>query len=286
VINTKAKSVRLKYSEKNGIQFVISIIVIFGVLFSLLPLFITIMNSVKSHVEIRLSIFSFPISFVTDNFVTAFSLLESGILNSVFVATVGSMVRVIFASVIAYMFVRKEFMGKEFFFTLYITMMMIPSILGISVLYDFMYKIKLINSYFGLWLPYVAGGQAGAMFLFRIFFKQQPEAIFEAAKIDGANDFYIFIVMVVPLAFPIMLYAFLGGFSSYYNDYLWPALVLKSEDKLTLMTVLLRSSSLYDSTNLGVVYAMYLISGIPLIITSSISLKFFQSGDFASGMKL
>ena len=191
-----------------------------------------------------------------------------------------------FAAVVAYIFAQKEFMGKEFFFYLYLVMMFVPSMLGTSVLYAFMYKINLIDSYWGMWLPYIAGGQAGAIFLFRTFFRQQPKSVIEAAKLDGANDAHIFLLIVVPLAVPIIIYGFIQGFSSYYNDYLWPSLVIKSQEKITLMVMLIRKSSIYESNDWGVVYAMYLISSIPLIVTSGISLKFFSSGGFASGMKL
>lgn len=280
------KTVRLKYSDKKSIQITITIITSLCVVFCLIPLFMTIINSAKSNYEIRTSIFAFPKKINFKNYSTAFDAIGGNILNSVLVATVGGFLRMAFAAVVAYIFAQKDFMGKEFFFYLYLVMMFVPSMLGTSVLYAFMYKINLIDNYFGMWLPYIAGGQAGAIFLFRTFFRQQPKSVIEAAKLDGANDAHIFLMIVIPLAVPIIIYGFIQGFSSYYNDYLWPSLVMKSQEKITLMVMLIRKSSIYESTDWGVVYAMYLISSIPLIITSGISLKFFSSGGFASGMKL
>ena len=280
------KTVRLRYSDKRSIQTTITIITVLCVVFCLIPLFMTILNSAKSNYEIRTSIFAFPKRINTANYVTAFDAIGGNILSSVLVAVVGGFLRMAFAAVVAYIFAQKEFMGKEFFFYLYLVMMFVPSMLGTSVLYAFMYKINLIDSYWGMWLPYIAGGQAGAIFLFRTFFRQQPKSVIEAAKLDGANDAHIFLLIVVPLAVPIIIYGFIQGFSSYYNDYLWPSLVIKSQEKITLMVMLIRKSSIYESNDWGVVYAMYLISSIPLIVTSGISLKFFSSGGFASGMKL
>lgn len=280
------KTVRLRYSDKRSIQTTITIITVLCVVFCLIPLFMTILNSAKSNYEIRTSIFAFPKKINTANYVTAFDAIGGNILSSVLVAVVGGFLRMAFAAVLAYIFAQKEFMGKEFFFYLYLVMMFVPSMLGTSVLYAFMYKINLIDSYWGMWLPYIAGGQAGAIFLFRTFFRQQPKSVIEAAKLDGANDAHIFLLIVVPLAVPIIIYGFIQGFSSYYNDYLWPSLVIKSQEKITLMVMLIRKSSIYESNDWGVVYAMYLISSIPLIVTSGISLKFFSSGGFASGMKL
>lgn len=280
-----AKS-RLKYTDKPAIQITITIITVCCVIFCLIPLCMTIINSMKSSYEIKTNIFAFPKKIVTANFGEAFEVVGGSILNSVLVAFVGAFLRMSFAAVMAYIFAQKEFMGKELLFYMYLAMLFVPSTLGTSVLYAFMYQINLIDSYWGMWLPYVAGGQAGAIFLFRTFFRQQPKSIIEAAKLDGANDVHIFLLLVVPLALPIILYGFIQGFSSYYNDYLWPSLVMKTEERITLMVTLIRASSIYESKNWGVVYAMYLISSIPLIITSAISLKFFQGGEFASGMKL
>ena len=133
----------------------------------------------------------------------------------------------------------------------------------------------------------IGGGQAGAMFLFRTFFTQQPASIFESAKMDGANDVKIFIYLVLPLAFPILLLNFVGTFSAQYNDYLWPGLVISSADKRTLMPVIQSVVELLESMQQrGAQYAIYVICSVPLIITTALSLKHFQSGDFASGMKL
>lgn len=282
----RRRKTRLKHSDKTSIQVFITTFTVISVLFCLLPLCMTIINSTKTNYEIRSNIFALPSGFVYANYREAFSVLGLSMFNSILVAFVGSAVRMLFAAVLAYIFAQKDFMGKEFFFYLYLVMLFVPSTLGTSVLYAFMYKVNLIDTYWAVWLPYVAGGQAGATFLFRTFFRQQPKSVIEAARIDGANDVHIFFMLVIPLAIPILLYGFLQGFGSYYNDYLWPSLVLKSEHNITLMVTLIRASSIYEAKDWGVVYAMYLVSSIPLIITSAISLKFFQSGEFASGMKL
>jgi ABC-type glycerol-3-phosphate transport system permease component len=125
--------------------------------------------------------------------------------------------------------------------------------------------------------------------LFRTFFGQQPRSIYESAQIEGANDVDIYFRLTIPLALPIILYKIVGAFSSLYNDFLWPELIFKN-DKMTLMPVMkkvtdqLTKNSATPQT--GVMYAMYIISSVPLIFTSAISMKFFSSGDFAAGIKL
>ncbi|MGN1098835.1 MAG: hypothetical protein ACI4S9_00690, partial [Christensenellales bacterium] len=88
------------------------------------------------------------------------------------------------------------------------------------------------------------------------------------------------------MALPILMLNFVQMFTAQYNDFLWPSMVIKTDSKMLLMTVLQRCSEVNMGKAEGVNYAMYLVSGIPLIITTVISLRYFKDGDFASGMKL
>ena len=87
---------------------------------------------------------------------------------------------------------------------------------------------------------------------------------------------------------PILIIQAIGLFSSAYNDYLWSMLVIDNESIQMLMPLLkaLIQDAVRNTGNPGISYAMYLISGIPLIISSAIGLRFFINGDFASGLKL
>ena len=81
-----------------------------------------------------------------------------------------------------------------------------------------------------------------------------------------------------------------GTFSGLYNDFLWPTLIM-DESKMTLMPIMLSMQQKFTAgigtgKQNGAMYAMYIISSIPLIFTSIISMKFFSSGDFAAGIKL
>ena len=73
-------------------------------------------------------------------------------------------------------------------------------------------------------------------------------------------------------------------FAAMYNDYMWPNLLFINDLKKGVLMPYLRS--VVDNSTQGVQYAMYLVAGIPLIISTAISVKFFIGGDFASGMKL
>lgn len=162
--------------------------------------------------------------------------------------------------------------------------MLLPSIMGMPILVPFMQQVlKWENSIYGYLMPMLAGGQVGALFLFKTFFGQQPSSIYESAKVEGSNDIHMFFKITIPLALPIILYHFIGSFASIYNDYLWASLIMQPG---TMLMPTLNSASEAFKSEQGAMYMLYVISSFPLIITTAISMRYFSSGDFASGMKL
>ena len=289
------KSVALKRSDRLQTQVVVIAWVTVCTLFCLIPLFITFLNAFKSNIEIETSIFAFPeLGSIGDNISKNFKLAWAGIkapfIRSIIVPLVGALLDILLGSILAYIFTYKEFHFKETIFFTYISVMLLPSIMGMPILVPFMRNtLGLGNTYVGYLLPNLAGGQIGGLFLFRTFFGQQPKSIYESAQIEGANDVNIYCKLTTPLALPIILYKLVGTFSGLYNDFLWPSLIMDS--KMTLMPIMLSMQQKFTAgigtgKENGAMYAMYIISSIPLIFTSVISMKYFSSGDFAAGIKL
>lgn len=268
------------------VQSLIYAFMAFSLFMTFLPIFITIFNAFKSDYEIMTDVFAPPAKFLTDGFGLAWGHVSHNLLNGVFIAFVAGLLNTVGGSILAYIFQQKQFYAKELIYKFYIFIMLIPSLVGLPVVYALITKMHLINNYLSIWLTSFSGGQVGALFLFRTFLGQQPSTVYEAARIDGAGDVQIYLTISVPLAFPIMVLSFLGVFSGCYNDYFWPTLAIKDPDLQPIMAVLKRFADSYKTQNLKVPYAMYLISSIPLIFTAAISMKFFSSGDFAAGMKM
>lgn len=272
-------------------QIVICIIVIVATLFSFLSLSITIINSLKSNDEIITNIFALPKASllgenIAFNFSHAWEAVKTSFISSIILSLIGAFFNCLLGSVLAYVFAYKDFYFKEFFFMMFLSVMLLPSIMGMPVLVPFVKNtLHLGETYIGYLLPNFAGGQVGALFLFRTFFCQQPKSIYESAQIEGANDLHIYLHIAIPLSWAIILFHFVGVFGSYYNDYLWPSLILGN--KMTLMPKMLSQQETFNSLReKGSMYAMYMISCIPLVITSTISMKYFKGGEFAAGMKL
>lgn len=285
----KRRKLRMPY-ERNFAQVCILTVVIFCLVFSFLPLFLTVVNAFKPDIDVQTNAFSFPklASFMQaakDNFTTAWAAIGDRYFTTILVALLGAIGQTVISAMLAYILTFKDFYFKDAVFMLFIAVLLVPSIIGYPILLPLIRdKFGLANSHFGYLLPIVGGGQVTGMFLFKTFFSQQPKSLYESAKLDGANDAVILVKITVPLALPIILYHFVGCFSGIYNEYLWASLLL-SGDKQTLANTMEAAVSNMD-VKYGSMYAMYLLSSFPLIITVIISMKYFKSGEFAAGLKL
>ncbi len=252
----------------------------------LMPLIITFLYSLKLPYEHMLSVWDWPSDPQWGYYVDAFNAIWGNMFNSLIVCVVTTLGVVLFSSITAYVFSRHKFFGKEVLFSLVLALMMVPSVLTMTPSYLTVLNIGIFDTRWALILPGIAGGQVGAIFLFRTFFSQQPSSLFESATLDGANDLVMYAYITLPLAVPVLIIQALGTFSLMYNDFLWPTLVVRNDSIQTLMPRLKYIAETVNMTKPGVSYAMYLLAGIPLAITSLIGLKYFINGDYASGMKL
>lgn len=282
----KKKIVRLRTQDQLYVQIPALIIIVIAIGLALLPTIITCINSFKTQSEINLSIMSLPKGFRWENYLEAFNSVKANILSSLIVAVVGALGQVLIATVVAYVFSFCHFSGKNTIFYLYISVMFIPSALNLPTLYALTYKLDLIDSLWGIWLPGWAAGQVGSMFLLRVFFQNQPRTIIEAAQIDGANDLNLALRIVIPMTIPIFIYLFLGAVGNRYDDYLWPSLILREENLKMIATVMMEKSATLSESNMGAAYAMYIVAGIPMIVVSGISLRFFTGVEFSSALKM
>ncbi len=283
------KHIKYSYNHR-GFQIFIAIYLIICTLFSLLSLFITILNACKTHANIISNgIFGLlegnVFQIIGDNFSAAWGQIGKTFWTSILFSFVGALLDCLVGAILAYVFTYKEFPFKKFIFTLYISVMLLPSIMGMPILVPFMQQtLGWNNTIYGYLSPMLAGGQVSALFLFKTFFSQQPLSIYESAKVEGSNDAHMFFKITIPLALPIILFHFIGSFSGIYNDYLWASLIM--EPGTLMMPTLQSVTQNFQNTQMGAMYMLYVISSFPLIITTAISMKFFSSGDFAAGMKL
>ena len=277
-------------------QSVLIFYLVLMLLFTLLPVIITVILSLKTEQDISTgSLWSLPTKIQWENYSSAIveALPNMGI--TIFIALVSVVVMTLLSAFSAYIFVRKRFPGRNLLFYLVILPMLVPGVVSLTPQYLNIVQMNLLGSWFAVILPYIAGNQIATIFLFRTFMSQQPADIYEAAEIDGSGDIRTYFSLCLPMTFGIIMVQGVAVFSAIYNDYLWPLMIfMNNPEHGTLMPALkdlaVKASEaiLSDGTmaGRGATYALYLVSGIPLVITTVIGLKFFVDGEFASGLKL
>jgi multiple sugar transport system permease protein len=203
-------------------------------------------------------------------------------LNSMIAASAHTVLVLVTASMAAYALARMHFRGKNLMFVVIVLTLVIPQ-------FVFLIGNYLIVEYFG-WLDtllaVIVPGAAGAfgVFFLRQFFLSLPMELEEAALIDGANRFQIFLRIILPLSkAPLATLAVLS-FLTNWNDFLWPVYVLLSPESLTLQPGLAILQGAYN-TRYAVIMAGGVVASIPVLILFALAQRYIIEGVSRSGLK-
>ncbi|MDR1705778.1 MAG: carbohydrate ABC transporter permease [Clostridiales bacterium] len=229
--------------------------------------------------NIDLSIMSF------DNYAYLFSgetMYFTWFKNSVLITSVQSVLTLIVSAFVGYGFAMYEFKFKNLLFMCVLFIMMIPMEIIMLPLYQLIINLKLIDSIWGIILPFVASPLP--IFFFRQYLSGIPKDFLDAARVDGCSEYGIFARIIAPLMKPA--FASMGIFvgMNSWNNFLWPLIVLNSNDKLTLTIGLNTLISPYRN-NYDVLIAGAVFSVIPIIILFLFFQKYFIAGMTAGGIK-
>jgi ABC-type glycerol-3-phosphate transport system permease component len=279
----------LKRRGVNGLpwQLTLHIILWITVLLVLAPLLITLLFSVKSAADFNGGLWALPSGLYLESYRVGMQIVNVNMINSIAVSFAAAVSAVFIASLAAYAFARFDFTFKGVLFSLIVALMMVPGVLTLTPQYLNIVRLGLINSRLAVLLPGISGNLVGCIFLFRTFMSGHPDELYESARIDGAGELRIYFLIALPLSLPVLMIQLVGIFAGQYNDYLWPMLVIQRQETQMLMPLLkdLIANVAQRTQNPGAQYAVYLVSGLPLVVTSAIGLKYFVNGDFASGLK-
>ncbi len=211
-------------------------------LFFLFPLLWLLDASFRTPLEILQTppiIFTQPIqesisSYTRDSYLASFWYYDVGraLFNSVVVTAGTLLLTGIISSLYAYALVFMKFKYKRFFFVLAISTMMIPSSALIVPFYKIVNQVNLVNNWLGLILP---GSISGfGVFLCRQYLLKIPLSVIESAKIDGAGHFQIWWHIILPILRPALAALAIIQFRIVWNDFLYPTIVLRDENMMTL----------------------------------------------------
>ncbi len=198
------------------------------------------------------------------------------VLNSVFFATMSTVLQLFFCSLAGYALAKYNFRGKKLLMTFMLASMMVPGVLLMAPVYQLMVKIGFVDSYHGLIIPGVVS--AYGIFLFRQAILSVPTEMIDAGRIDGCSEFSIYFQLVMPLVRPMAAAFCLVCFLGNWNAFFGPNVFLHSQDKLTLPVVLNLYLSQYSND-----YGVFL-AGTALAIIPPAVLFFALEKEFVSGL--
>jgi ABC-type glycerol-3-phosphate transport system permease component len=203
-------------------------------------------------------------------------------LNSVFIAGWVTFLTVMTSAMAAFAFARLQWKRRDRLFQLYLGTLMIPGIVTMIPNYAIMVHLHLLDTYTGLIVP--ASFSAFGTFLLRQFMLSVPQALDEAATLDGCSPWSVFWDIVLPLCRPglitLSIFTFLGNYGAFY----WPLILIKSEHLRTLPVGMMYFDSVYGrQTNL--IMAASVMSVVPPLLLFLISQKYLVRGIMLGAVK-
>ena len=183
--------------------------------------------------------------------------------NSLAIALSATLISLLFNSMAGYAFAKLRFAGRDRVFGLLLLGMIVPGQVGMLPLFLMLKGMGLINSLFGIIVPCMAS--ISGIFLMRQYALSIPDSLIDAARIDGAGEFRIFVTLILPLARPVLATLALFTFMAVWNDFMWPLVVL-TDDRLYTLPVALANLAGEHVQDTEMMMAGALLTVLPVVI--------------------
>jgi multiple sugar transport system permease protein len=243
----------------------------------------------------------FPKVFSPENYVDVFNYSSSQqgginfsryLFNTLFVATFSTIFGTIFSILVAFALARLNFRGKNLIFTLLLATMMIPGEMLVISNYITVSRLEWVNddgagSFLAMIIPFLVS--IFHIYLLRQTFKQIPNELYLAAKVDGCSDRKYLVKIMVPIAKSSIITIVILKLMGAWNAFIWPDIV--ANEKFKLVTTWLRTSFTdQEATGVGRVLINYqmaatVIVTVPLLLMFVFFRKYIMSGISRSGLK-
>ena len=254
----------------------------------LFPFYWMVLTSLKSYgaynSEWIPKLFTLDLTF--ENYTWAFEAvpLAKYFLNTV-IFTLATTAIMLFVTVLAaFAFSRLSFKGKDLAFTLFLSLMMIPSELVVITNYVTMTNLDLRNTFAGLILPSVAS--VFYIYLLKENFSQIPDELYYAAKVDGTSDFKYLWKVMIPICRPTIVTITILKVIECWNSYVWPRLVTDEQAYFLVSNGIqeIRENG-FGRDNIPAMMAAVVVISVPLIVLFLIFRRKIMEGVARGGMK-
>ncbi len=286
------KAIRMKKTTPgmNILIILFSLVFIAHAIICLLPVVLTILNSMKTVEEFEAGLLALPKQITFQNFVDVFSKFSIGglytfwdmLFNSLWMLVVKVFVNVASSALLAYGIAKFEFPGKNFLYALVIFANTIPIIGAGPAAFKLNRDLNMIDNPFLIWMAW-AGGFDFAFIVFYGTFKGISNEYSEAAKIDGANNLYVMLGIVLPQAFPSLVAIMVTQAMGVWNDYSTSMITMRKFPTLAYGLYLYEFEANYDGRTLY--YAAAVISALPVVLLYACNQKLILENMTAGGLK-
>jgi multiple sugar transport system permease protein len=182
-------------------------------------------------------------------------------MNSMIVTVVGTLLVVLISSLSGYAFARLSFPGRDALFFFMLIGLMVPTAVTLIPSFLLLRDMKLLDTHVALWLPALAN--VAGVFLLRQHFFSIPRELEDAARVDGAGRFRVYWQICLPLVQSTLVVQAILSFLFFWNDLLWPLIVLSDRNKMTLTVGILFLSF---RAGLGVYFAAGVLAALPAVL--------------------
>ena len=243
------------------------------------PVLWMIFNSLKTRNEIYTNIWGPPHIPQWINYLKAWQEADFGILfrNSLIVAGSSVILITILAALTSFAIAKIRFTGSQVIFLLFIITMLVPQQILVIPLFRLINSLGLVNTYFSLIFPYVAGGLPLAIFIITTYFRGLPDELIEAARIDGCGDMRILLKIVMPLSWPAISAVVIFEFLESWNEFFLALVFIQKSELRTLPLGVFSFAGRYI-IDYSLFFSVLSVSMIPMIFIFLIFQRRFISG--------
>lgn len=279
-MSNENKNIAGKSIKSRACSLLILLILIVAAAFTLFPIYMCLLNSLKTQGDMINNIMSIPARFEFGNYVDAFrktNFLQS-FRNTLIVVTVGLTGIILFSAMAGYKLCRTKTKLSTILFGLFVMSMLIPFHSIMITLTRIARNLTVQGSTIGLGLIYIGLGVPMAIFLYHGFVKSIPCELEEAAFIDGCGDFRLFLTIIFPMLLPITATVAILNTLWMWNDFLLPLLMLTDSDHYTLLLSTNMLFGQYGNNDWSAILSTLLMAMLPVIVLYLLLQKYIVNG--------
>lgn len=281
-------SQRASFWQRGGLWRIFTwVVLLLGAVVMILPFVWLVSSSLKLETQI----FVFPPQWIPNpvrfqNYVDALTYKPFNIylMNTMIIVVLNMVAIVGAASLCAYGFARIKFPGRDFWFAIVLSTMMVPYFVLMIPQFIIFSRLGWIDTFLPLTVPYFFGGGAFNIFLLRQFFRTLPNELSDAARIDGCTELGIYWRIIMPLAKPALATVAIFTFLFSWNDYIGPLLYLSSPENFTVAIGLATFRSVMR-TRWDLLMAASTAMILPIVLLFFFAQRYFIQGIVMSGIK-